>query len=387
MIKTVGVAGAGAMGTGIAQVAAMAGCDVRLFDQRNNAAQQALGRTSKVLNALVEKGKTSPEQSESALARLTAIENTDGFSGCDLVIEAITEQAVAKRTLFASIEEIVDSHCVLATNTSSLSVASIGAGCIHPGRVIGLHFFNPAPVMPLVEIVPALTTSTELPYQLKEVMHLWGKKPVIAKDTPGFIVNRIARPYYGEALRIFEEGLATPAQIDEVMCRLGGFKMGPFELMDFIGHDVNYAVTESVYSSFYYDPRYRPSISQKRLVEAGWLGRKSERGFFNYQNGGTSLKEAIPERQGRAIFYRILAMLINEAADALYLGVATREDLDMAMKLGVGYPKGLLEWADEMGTDIILNHLEDLMEEYSEDRYRPSPLLRKMGLKNKKFYN
>jgi 3-hydroxybutyryl-CoA dehydrogenase len=314
-------------------------------------------------------------------------ENISDISEAGLVIEAIAEQLDAKQSLFQHIENLVTADAVLATNTSSLSVTSIASTCKQPERIVGLHFFNPAPVMPLVEIIPGLATHPELAAQCRTLMEHWGKVPVVARDTPGFIVNRVARPFYGEALRICDEGIATPAEIDAAMRLYGGFRMGPFELMDFIGHDVNYAVTASVFAAFYFDPRYKPSLTQKRMVEAGWLGRKSGRGFYDYKEGTRQPAPDVDQIKARKILHRILAMLINEAADALYLGIATRDDLDMAMLRGVNYPKGLLAWADELGTDTVLNQLEDLMEEYAEDRYRPCPLLKKMGLRNKKFYN
>jgi 3-hydroxybutyryl-CoA dehydrogenase len=385
-IKSVGIVGAGAMGSGIAQVAAGAGCSVRIYDTRDGAAANAIKIIESTLEKRVQKGKMDSSEAAAIAQRISVAEKLEDFAETDLMIEAIVEQLEPKKQLFSTLESIVDANCLLATNTSSLSVTAIASSCKNFERVIGLHFFNPAPLMPLVEIIPGLATRSGLAQELRAEMLKWGKHPVVAKDTPGFIVNRVARPFYGEAIRIYEEGLATPAQIDDAMRRLGGFKMGPFELMDFIGHDVNYAVTESVYTAFYFEPRYRPSLTQKRMVEAGWLGRKSGRGFYAYAEGSSLVQESVSDMLGKTILHRILAMLINEAADALYLKVASREDLDLAMTKGVNYPKGLLRWADEWGTDTVLNQLEDLMEHYAEDRYRPSPLLKKMGLRNKKFY-
>ena len=239
--------------------------------------------------------------------------------------------------------------------------------------------------MPLVEIIPAVQTSEDTLKQAKKIIDGWGKTTVIAKDTPGFIVNRVARPFYGEALRIYEEGIADFATIDWSMREIGGFRMGPFELMDYIGNDVNYMVTETVFSSFYYDPRYKPSFTQKRMMEAGFLGRKSGRGYYDYskEKQEESNKDKV---LGKKIVWRILSMLINEAADALFLKIATKEDIDLAMTKGVNYPKGLLAWADEIGIDNVLKILEELQKEYCEDRYRPSPLLKRMVATKKRFY-
>jgi len=241
--------------------------------------------------------------------------------------------------------------------------------------------------MPLVEIIPAVSTDKTTTAEARNLIDSWGKVTVLAKDTPGFIVNRVARPFYGEAVRIYEEGFADPATIDWAMTELGGFRMGPFTLMDFIGHDVNYAVTESVFKEFYYDPRYRPNFTQKRLVEAGWLGRKTGKGFYNYNEGAESPEPNQDKELGENILWRILVMLINEAADALYLNIASKEDIDLAMTKGVNYPKGLLKWADEKGINHCVETLDRLHSEYLEDRYRCSPLLRKMAREKQTFYS
>src|SRR5690606_27867040 len=256
--------------------------------------------------------------------------------------------------------------CVLATNTSSLSVTSIAAACSKAERVLGLHFFNPAPLMALVEVVPAVQSDKAIVTECKDLMAAWKKVPVIAKDTPGFIVNRVARPFYGEAIRMMEEGIADMATIDWAMTEIGGFKMGPFTLTDYIGHDVNYVVTETVFHSFFYDPRYRPSFAQKRLLEAGWLGRKSGRGFYDYSQGEPQLQSQLSEAEQKQIVERILFMLINEAAEALYLNIASAEDLDLAMTKGVNYPKGLLAWCDELGADYVLAGMDTLYHTYHD---------------------
>lgn len=373
------------MGSGIAQVAAMAGHNVVLFDTSSAALDKSKAALEKILVKLVEKGKI--ESVESFTSKFTYASDLAAFKDCGLVIEAIIENLDIKKKVFADVEKVVSADCVLATNTSSLSVTSIAAACAKTERVLGLHFFNPAPLMALVEVVPAVQTDEAITAECKELMAAWKKVPVVAKDTPGFIVNRVARPFYGEAIRMMEEGIASMATIDWAMTEIGGFKMGPFTLTDYIGHDVNYVVTETVFQSFFYDPRYKPSFSQKRLLEAGWLGRKSGRGFYNYAEGAAqpeANKDTVP---GNHITERIVAMLINEAVDALHLNIASAQDLELAMTKGVNYPKGLLQWCDEWGAGKCLNILDGLYNEYHEDRYRASVLLRRMAADKKKFIN
>lgn len=385
-MKRISVIGSGAMGSGIAQVAAQAECEVTLYDNNPDVLEVASDRLTKIFDRLVEKGRKTREEADAILGRIELTHSLERIDDSELVIEAIVENLDVKKQVFRKIENLVSETCILATNTSSLSVTSIAAACKYPERVIGLHFFNPAPLMPLVEIVPAISTAPELAETLKKLMLEWGKAPAIAKDTPGFIVNRVARPFYGEAIRIYEEGIADIPTIDWAMKTTGGFRMGPFELTDFIGHDVNYVVTETVFKEFYYDARYKPSISQKRLVEAGFYGRKSGRGFYDYSEDAEKPKATEDELLGKKVVERIVAMLINEAAEALYLNIASKEDLDTAMTKGVNYPKGLLAWADELGIAHVLNVLEDLFEEYGEDRYRPSILLKHMSSKGERFY-
>lgn len=384
--EAIGIAGAGAMGSGIAQVAAQSGHPVYLYDTSLEALKKAELSLQKILARLVEKGKIHEDEADETLSRITYVQSIEDFNHCSMAIEAIVEDLDIKKNFFASMEAIVDEDCILATNTSSLSVASIAAACKKPERVMGIHFFNPAPLLPLVEIVAAVQSSEEVVARGRDLIDSWGKKTVLAKDTPGFIVNRVARPFYGEALRILEEGIADSATIDWAMKEIGGFRMGPFELMDFIGNDVNYAVTESVFQAFYYDPRYKPAFTQKRMVEAGWLGRKSGRGYYNYAEGAEKPEPDTNTATGELVFNRILAMLINEAADALYLNIASKEDIDLAMTKGTNYPKGLLQWADEIGIDTCLARLEEMHHLYGEDRYRPSPILRTMTRDNKSFY-
>lgn len=381
------VIGAGTMGIGIAQVAATAGWEVVVNDTNEEVLEKASGGLVKVMNRLVEKGKMDQKTADDILGRIDFTVNQDYFENSDLVIEAIIENLDIKKNVFSAIEKIVREDTIIASNTSSLSLASIGAALENPGRFVGIHFFNPAPLMPLVEIIPAVQTANETTKQAKAWVDSWKKLTVLAKDTPGFIVNRVARPFYGESLRIYEEGIADFATIDWAMKTLGGFRMGPFELMDFIGNDINYTVTETVFQSFFYDPRYRPSFTQKRMSEAGFLGRKTGRGYYEYAEGSAMPEPKQDEHIGNQILDRVLAMLINEAADALFLNIASREDIDLAMTKGVNYPKGLLKWADEKGIDWCVSRLDELYEEYREDRYRCSPLLRRMKEGGKTFYS
>jgi len=383
MIK-VSVIGAGTMGMGIAQIAATKGHEVCLYDNYDAAIKNAKHKIEKILNRLVEKEKITSQESKNIFNRINFSKNLEDIQESKIVIEAIIEDLNIKKEVFSKIEELIDKDCIIGSNTSSLSIASIASACKHSARVVGIHFFNPAPLMPLVEIIPAVQTADETLNKVREIISEWGKITVMAKDTPGFIVNRVARPFYGEAIRIYEEGIADFATIDWSMKEIGGFRMGPFELMDYIGNDVNYIVTETVFKSFYFDPRYKPSFTQKRMMEAGYLGRKTGRGYYNYT---ANIPQGNENRDlGKQILWRILSMLINEAADALFLNIATKEDIDLAMTKGVNYPKGLLAWADEIGVKNVLRQLEELQGEYCEDRYRPSPLLRRMVKENKTFY-
>jgi 3-hydroxybutyryl-CoA dehydrogenase len=382
----IGILGAGSMGSGIAQVAATFGHEVVLFDSNISAVDKAMDNMSKTLDKLVEKAKMSAEDKNVLIGRIQRSDKMEDYTGCGLIIEAIIENLEIKKSVFSKLESIVDDDCILASNTSSLSIASIAASCKKSERVVGIHFFNPAPLMKLVEIIPAVQTSKETLEKSKAIIDSWQKLTVLTKDTPGFIVNRVARPFYGEALRILEEGLADIATIDWAMTELGGFRMGPFTLMDYIGNDINYTVTETVFSSFYFDPRYKPAFTQKRLAEAGYLGRKTGRGHYNYAEGTDMPQPNKDEKLGKMIFDRILIMLINEAADALFWQIASKEDIDTAMMNGTNYPKGLLKWADEIGISESVRRMDALYEEYREDRYRCSALLRKMEREGKSFY-
>ena len=384
--KIVGVLGAGSMGAGIAQIAATQEHKVVLVDLSQDVLDNSKTKLIKILARLVEKEKIDLETSNAILDRITFSTEVKDFKVCGIIIEAIIENIDIKQKVFTQLESIVSEDCILASNTSSLSIASIASACKKSDRVIGIHFFNPAPLMPLVEIIPAVQTSDETKTVSRALIDSWKKVTVLTKDTPGFIVNRVARPFYGEALKIYEEGIADFATIDWAMTELGGFRMGPFTLMDYIGNDVNYTVTETVFQAFYNDPRYRPSFTQKRHKEAGWYGRKSGRGFFDYAEGTEKPEPNKDEELGAEIVNRIVVMLINEAADALFLNIATKEDIDLAMTKGVNYPCGLLEWADAIGLEEVLLRLEFLHAEYGDDRYRPSVLLRRLVREGKTFY-
>ncbi len=489
--RVIAIVGAGAMGSGIAQVAAAAGHPVRLLDAREGAASKAIDSIRAQFAKLADKGRMTSEAAKAAGDRLSAVSQLSALADAALVIEAIVENLEAKQKLFTDLEALVAEDCILATNTSSISVTAIGAALRLPGRLAGLHFFNPAPLMALVEIISGLATDKTVADTLYATAKAWGKTPVQARSTPGFIVNRVARPYYAEALRLVQEGAADYATIDAVMREAGGFRMGPFELMDMIGHDVNFAVTRSVWSAFYHDPRFLPSLIQQELVEAGFLGRKSGRGFYDYRDGA---ERALPQTEtprtlsaaiticghlaaasaldarltqagvpfernhqsndgriaeiGSAVLFvtdgrsateraaasgitdtvvidlafdyasaprmaiacavqctegamdqaiallqiarlqvsrfadvpglavmRTVAMLANEAADAVNQGVCSAEGADAAMKLGVNYPCGPLAWADHVGVAAIRDTLLNLGCFYGEDRYRVSPLI------------
>ncbi|MCX5509939.1 3-hydroxyacyl-CoA dehydrogenase PaaH [Pseudomonas sp. BJa3] len=486
----VAVIGAGAMGAGIAQVAAQAGHPVRLYDTRPGAAEQAIEGIDHLLGRQVEKGKLAPDSRSVIRDRLQPVDTLDALADAHLVIEAIVEQLPVKQDLLRRLEGLCATDCILASNTSSLSITSLAAGLKHPERVIGMHFFNPAPLMALVEVVSGLATAPSLAATLYDTARAWGKQPVHARSTPGFIVNRVARPFYAESLRLLQEGAADCATLDALLRDAGGFRMGAFELTDLIGHDVNYAVTCSVFEAFYGDFRFQPSLVQKELVDAGRLGRKTGQGFYSYTEGTerpepatltsqTSVKRCtvegdlgalqplverlrangvgVTERAGTGLLrvgdatlalsdgrlasqraredglrnlvlldlaldyasaprlaishgaecsavaldqavallaraglsacpvadlpglvvLRTVAMLANEAADAVLQGVATPGDIDLAMRAGVNYPRGPLAWADQLGIGYTLNVLDNLQRSYGEERYRPSLLLRR----------
>lgn len=493
--QVIAVVGTGAMGAGIAQVAAVAGHPVKLLDVRPGAAAKAVDNIQGHIDRLLTKGRITEEVALHAKAQLQPVSALTELADAALVVEAINEDLGSKQKLYADLESIVSDECIFGSNTSSISITAIGSALQKPERLAGLHFFNPAPLMALVEVVAGLASSQTVLNTLYETAEAWGKAPVYTKSTPGFIVNRVARPYYAEALRVYQEQGADAATIDACCREAGGFRMGPFELMDLIGHDVNFAVTQSVWQAFYYDQRFLPSLVQQDLVYAGFLGKKSGRGFYDYgdqaakpepqtadaavypesvrihgeslaaqaladrltanglsfervpaQNGRlatmgetvlcvtdgrsasqrafdnqqpntvlldlaldyqtatrvaisvassaskAALSEAVGLLQGAGfavsvladipglVVMRTVAMLANEAADAVNQGVGSVEGIDKAMRLGVNYPQGPLAWGKSIGFDKIQTVLRQLSATYGEDRYRVSPWLQQQVL-------
>lgn len=283
MALSIGIVGAGTMGAGIAHIAALQQCSVSLYDINEEVIRRSVETISFEMKRGVDKSKISEEDMKQAMARIKKRTKINDLDTCDIIIEAVLEDMRVKKDLFKKLDQIAHHTTILATNTSSLSVTSIAAVTKKPERVVGMHFFNPVHAMKLVEIVRGARTSEETVKKATEIARMIGKKTVQTKDTPGFIVNRVARPFYGEALQLLNEGVASFSEIDRIVKLSGGFKMGPFELMDLIGNDVNFSVTESVYEQLFHDPRFRPSPIQKQMVEAGLLGKKSKKGFYNYE--------------------------------------------------------------------------------------------------------
>ena len=495
---TIAVIGAGTMGAGIALVAARAGHNVLLHDSDPTAIERGVAGLRKSLDGLVDKGRMTAEDRDAQLARIAPASDLAALAPAALVVEAIVENLEIKGSVFQKLEAIVAPDAILATNTSSLSVTAIAARLSRPARFVGMHFFNPATILPLVEVVSGYLTSPDVAARIHSTARAWGKSPVHCRSTPGFIVNRVARPFYGEALRLLSEGAADCATIDAILRESGGFRMGAFELMDLIGHDVNFAVTRTVYESFFHDPRYKPSLAQKELVDAGLFGRKSGRGFYDYAPGvakappancapglrpariviegdlgpasaladlaaaagiavdrrdGDGLirlgafafaltdgrcaterfaanndvagvfdlaleyanatriaialaDQASPEAEaafagflqalGKSVsriddapglvVMRTVAMLANEAADALHQQVASAADIDQSMLKGVNYPRGPLAWADAVGAGRIASVIAELSRFYGDDRYRASPRLRRVAASGGTFY-
>jgi 3-hydroxybutyryl-CoA dehydrogenase len=369
----IAVVGAGTMGAGIAESAALAGMSVAMLDVGEEALQRGRQTIERDLDRRVKKGRLSEDEGGEVLGRVSTTISVEDLSGAALVVEAVVEDVGVKRKVFGDLEGVVGEDAVLATNTSSLSVAGIAAATESPGRVVGMHFFNPVPAMRLVEVVAGPSTEPFALSRAEEVSERLGKTPVRVSDTPGFIVNRVARPFYLEALRIVESG-GAPGQVDAAI-REAGFRMGPLELADLIGHDINLSVSESLFERYYYQPRLRPSYLQRSMVEAGTLGRKSGRGFYDY-DGEQGAEDGGRAESSEDVALRVISCIVNEAFLTLSEGVATAEDIDRAMKLGANYPKGPFQWADEIGTDRILNTLDSLRTTHG-DAYLAAPQLRR----------
>jgi 3-hydroxybutyryl-CoA dehydrogenase len=492
------------MGAGVAQVAAAAGHRVLLYDAQPGAAEKGRQRSLDGLKKLVERGRMSEEERQALAARIEPVATLEDLAPARLVIEAIVEDLSIKQNLFKELESLCAEDAIFASNTSSISITAIASVLRQPQRFLGMHFFNPAPIMKLVEVVSGLATDSAVAQCIHATATGWGKRAVHAKSTPGFIVNRVARPFYAEGLRLLQEQAGEPATLDAVMREAGGFRMGPFELMDLIGHDVNFAVTQSVFQAYFHDPRFTPSLIQQELVLAGRLGRKSGQGFYDYAEGaqqpsvqcvealakparikvygelpiaaslldqwrdaGIGIERIEPQSKswqgvieaddirlaltdGRSatrrcaedgiaglvlfdlaldyakagriaialsdqasaraaqtaaglfqaigksvseigdvpglLVMRTLAMLVNEAADAVNQGVCSVADVDAAMCSGVNYPKGPLAWADELGAAYVRDVLNGLAASYGEDRYRCSPLIHQRVAAGKTFY-
>jgi 3-hydroxybutyryl-CoA dehydrogenase len=367
----IAVVGAGTMGAGIAESSALAGLSVVMVDVREEALDLGRHTIEKDLDRRVRKGQLSEEERRASIGRVSATTSLESCADSPVVIEAVVEDVAVKTRVFGDLEGVVASEAVLATNTSSLSVAGIAAATEHPRRVVGMHFFNPVPAMRLVEVVTGPSTDPSAVSQVEEMAERLGKTPIRVSDTPGFVVNRVARPFYLEALRLVEAG-GKPGQIDAAI-RGAGFRMGPLQLADLIGNDVNLTVSESLFERYYYHPRFRPSYLQRSMVEGGLLGRKSGRGFYDYSAEKTAEDNDIEPSEDVSL--RVISCIVNEAFLALSEGVATAEDIDRAMKLGANYPKGPFEWVEEIGARSIVETLDSLRAA-NGDAYLAAPALR-----------
>jgi 3-hydroxybutyryl-CoA dehydrogenase len=392
-LERIGILGAGTMGAGIAQIAVEAGLDAVVHDPIAGAYERAQQRIAGFLARKVEKGQLDAAAAAAALDRLTTAASFEELAASDLVVEAIPEELELKRDAFRRLDAVAEPETILATNTSSLSVAEIAEAAARPERVVGMHFFNPVPLMALVEVIAGPATSPAVAQETVAAARRLGKTPVLAADTPGFIVNRVARPYYLEAMRILGDGLAGIEEIDAAM-RESGFRMVPFELVDTIGADVNLAVSQSMYEAFAQDARYRPHPVQAVVVDAGRLGRKSGGGFYDYGTDGargapwTGLPRSSggPHLRGEEVSGRVLAALVNEAASAVEAHVAEPEAIDLAMRLGANYPAGPLEWGERIGLAGIVETLDALEREASDGRYRVVPSLRSLAESGGSFF-
>ena len=396
-IHTVGVLGAGTMGAGIAQVAVEAGLGVLLHDPVDGATGRARERIGGFLQRKVERGEIDATDATNAVERVRPVDSLESLGAAELVIEAIPEDLELKRDAFRRLDAAAPESSILATNTSSLSIGAIAAAAHHPQRVVGMHFFNPVPLMALVEVIAGPMSDPSCTDAVALLARRLGKTPVVAADTPGFIVNRVARPYYLEAFRIVGEGAAGIEGVDDAMRGIG-FRMGPFELIDAIGADVNFAVSRSVFDAFFGDPRYRPHPLQRTLVEAGRLGRKTNGGCYDYGADGTrgapwpglarrAHAPHQPQLEPAQIEARILATVVNEAASAVGDGVATPEAVDTAMRLGTNWPDGPLAWGERIGLAPVIHTLDALHAAVPDGRYRAVPLLRVLAERGGSFFD
>jgi len=395
-IRTVGVMGAGVMGAGIAQVAAEAALEVLVHDPVDGATERAIERIAGFLGRKVEKGQLTDADAAAARGRLRPVADLAGLARADLVIEAIPEDLELKRTAFQRLDADAAADTILASNTSSLSIAQIASATTRPERVIGMHFFNPVPLMGLVEVIAGPMTSPDIVDRVALLARRLGKTPVVAADTPGFIVNRVQRALYLEAFRIFEEGVAGLSAIDDAMRQLG-FRLGPFELADIVGTDVNLAAGTAIFEGFYGDPRYRPAQVQRRVLDAGRLGRKTSAGYYDYGPDGSRgdpwpglmrrpadapTLPAIDPAQTEA---RILAAIVNEAASAVADGVAAPRAIDVAMRLASNWPEGPIAWGERIGLASVVHTLDALHAAVPDGRYRVTPLLRALAMTGGSF--